>query len=417
MDIPRPELGRRKRLKTAIYSTAAGVVVIAATVVLGRLEPAAPSVPRASVVIDSVRQGEMLRRVRGPGNLVPREIRWIAAQTAGRVDRILVRPGAAVEADTVLVEMTNTDLMQQMDEARFALEGAEAELVDTDLRLKSQLLDMRAAAGLAHAEYEGARLKTEAERTLFAEGIVSEIDFRVSELSVEQLKLKMNIEDERLEQFSETMDAQLTGARTRVSQARTVFERRRDQVDSLEVRAGADGVLQEVQVEEGQQVVLGANIARVARPDDLKAELKISETQARDVQIGQRVDVDTRNGIVEGHVTRVDPAVQNGSVQVDVEFKGNLPRGARPDLSVDGTIEIERLDDVMYMGRPVYVQADSTVGLFRLEADGEHAVRVPVQVGRTSVSEVEIVQGLAVGDQVILSDTSSFGDYERIRLN
>jgi HlyD family secretion protein len=417
MDIPRPEFRQKRRIKTVIYSSAVGVVVIAATIALSRLEPAAPSVPRESVYFGTVHQGEMLVQRRGPGNLVPREIRWIPAQTAGRIERIIVRPGAIVEPDTVIVEMSNNDLLQQTEEAGFSLAAAEADLADTELRLKSQQLDQRAAVGVARAEYEGARLRAEADRQLFEDGIVSEIDYRVSELTVEQLRLRLEIEEERLDQFSATMDAQLSGARARVDQARNLHERRLEQIESLQVRAGVEGVLQEVQVEEGQQVTLGSNIARVARPDDLKAELRVPETQARDVLIGQRVDVDTRNGVVEGVVTRIDPAVQNGSVLVDVEFKEPLPRGARPDQSVDGTIEIERLDNVVYVGRPAYGQQDSSIRLFKVEADGEHAVRVPVQLGTASVSDVEIVEGLVPGDEVILSDTSSWEDYDRIRLN
>lgn len=417
MDIPRPDFKQKQRFKTVLYSSAAGIVVIAATVGLSRLEPAAPSVPRASVWIDTVREGEMLRQVRGPGRLVPREIRWIPAQTAGRVERILVRPGALVEPGTVLVEMSNTDLLQQTEEARFALEAAEADLVDTELRLKSQQLDARAAVGVARAEYEGARLKAEAEGELVEEGIVAAIDFRRSELLAEQLKLRLEIEEERLNQFSATMDAQLAAQRARVDQARNLYQRRLDQIESLEVVAGLEGVLQEVQVEEGQRVELGSNIARVARPDELQAELRIPETQARDVQIGQKVEVDTRNGVIEGLVTRIDPAVQSGTVQVDVELEGPLPRGARPDLSVDGTIEIERLEQVVYTGRPAYGQPDTTIGLFKLEPDGEHAVQVPVKLGRTSVNAVEIVQGLEPGDAVILSDISSWDDYDRIRLD
>lgn len=417
MDIPRPEFRTRRQRRIVITSVLAVLAVAAGAIALSRLEPAAPSVPRASVWIDTVQEGEMLRQVRGPGNLVPREIRWIPAQTSGRVERIVVRPGAVVKPDSVIVELSNPDLLQQTEEARFALAAAEADLADTELRLNSQQLDQRAAVGLARTEYEGARLRNEAQGQLFDDGIVSQIDYEVSKLSVEQLALRLEIEQERLSQFSATFDAQLSGSRARVDQARNLYERRLDQIASLNVVAGVGGVLQEVSVEEGQRVELGSNIARVARPDDLQAELRIPETQARDVQIGQRVDVDTRNGIVAGSVTRIDPAVQQGTVQVDVELHGALPRGARPDLSVDGTIEIERLEQVVYTGRPAYGQADTTVGLFKLEPGGEHAVRVPVQLGRTSVNAVEIIQGLGPGDEVILSDTSSWDDYDRIRLN
>lgn len=417
MDIPRPELKQKKRLRRILYGTVGVVLAIALTLGIGRLEPAAPSVPRASVWVDSVREGEMLRQVRGPGKLVPREIRWIPAQTAGRVERVIVRPGAVVEPDTVLVEMSNTELLQQTEEARFALEAAEADLADTELRLRTQQLDQRAALGVARAEYEGARLQAEAEGQLAEEGIVPLIQYQRSELLAEQLRLRMEIEQERLGQFSATMDAQLAAQRARVDQTRNAYERRLEQVRSLQVKSGLAGVLQEVQVEEGQRLELGANIARVARPDELQAELRIPETQARDVLLGQAVDVDTRNGIIKGFVTRIDPAVQAGTVQVDVELKGPLPRGARPDLSVDGTIEIERVPHAVFTGRPVYGQADTTVGLFKLVDNGEFAVRVPVQLGRTSVNAVEILQGLELGDEVILSDTSSWDDYDRIRLD
>jgi HlyD family secretion protein len=417
MDIPRPERRRRKRLRQTALGGGIVLALIAVTVVLARLEPAAPSVARASVWVDSVREGEMLRQVRGPGVLVPREIRWIAAQTDGRVERVLVRAGAAAEPETVLVELSNPDLIQQTEEARFAVEAAEAELTEMKLRLRGQQLDQRAALALASAEYEGARLQAEAEQSLVEDGIVPMITFQRSELLAGQLEIRVEIEQERFEQFAASMGAQIASQRARVEQARNVYQRRLDQVASLQVRAGISGVLQQVLVEEGQRVSLGANIARVARPDELQAELQIAETQARDVQLGQRVSVDTRNGIVEGVVTRIDPAVRSGTVQVDVELVGKLPRGARPDLSVDGTIEIERLAHVAFTGRPVYGQPDSTISLFKLVEDGRYAVRVPVQIGRTSVNAVEILQGLAPGDQVILSDTSAWDEYDRIRLN
>jgi HlyD family secretion protein len=417
MDIPRPEFRQKKLKRQLSYGAVAAVVVVLLVVGLAQLEPAVPSVPRAALWFDTVREGEMLRQVRGPGRLVPREIRWVPAQTAGRVERVVVRPGALVEFDTILVEMSNTDLLQQTEERRFALEAAEAEYADTVQRLKTQQFDQRAAVGVARAEYEGARLQSEAERELAENGIVSAIQFQRTQLLTEQLRIKLEIEEERLNQFSATMDAQLTAQRARVDQARNRLTRLVEQVESLEVRAGMTGVLQEIRVEEGQRVELGANIARVARPDELQAELRIPETQARHVQLGQHTDIDTRNGIVMGNVIRIDPAVQGGTVLVDVELEGPLPRGARPDLSVDGTIEIERLDDVVYTGRPAYGQADSTIYLFKVSEDGDVAVRVPVQIGRTSVNSVEIVQGLEPGDEVILSDTSSWDDYERIRLD
>jgi HlyD family secretion protein len=417
MDIPRPEAKRKKRIRQAAFGGGAAVILVLVTIFVAQLEPAAPTVDSDTVWTDKVREGEMLRQTRGPGTLVPREIRWIAAQTDGRVDRVVVRPGAAVEPDTVLVEMSNPDLMQQTEEARFALEAARAEFTDTELRLKNQELDQRAALGAARADYESARLQAEAENDLADEGIVSAIDARRSELLAEQLKLRLEIEEERLTQFSKTLDAQLALQRARLEQVRNAYERRVEQVESLQVRAGLAGVLQRVEVEEGQRVALGANIARVARPDELMAELQVPETQARDVQIGQRVDVDTRTGIVEGRVIRIDPAAQAGTVQVDVELIGELPRGARPDMSVDGTIELERLPHVVFVGRPTYAQANSTISVFKVIEGGSHAVRVPVETGAMSVNSVEIVQGLVPGDEIILSDTSAWEDNDRIRLN
>lgn len=417
MDIPRPDFRKKQQLRTVLYSGAVLIAVVAATVFLSRLEPAAPTVPRASVWIESVSQGEMLRQVRGPGNLVPSEIRWISAQTAGRVERIVVKPGAAVTPDTIIVEMSNPDLLQQTEEARFALEAAEADLVDTELRLRSEQLDQRAAVGIAKAEHEGAILEAEARKELYRDGIVAGLDYQRAERLALQAQLRLEVEEDRQAKFAEMMEAQIASQKVRVDQAKNALQRRLDQVRALNVVAGVEGVLQEISVEAGQRVELGSNIGRVARPDELLAELRIPETQARDVQLGQRVDVDTRNGVVEGVVTRIDPAVSNGTVLVDVEFVGELPRGARPDLSVDGTIEIERLESVVYTGRPAYGQADTTIGLFKLEADGEYAVRVPVDLGRTSVNAVEIIQGLVPGDKVILSDTSSWDDYDRIRLN
>jgi len=417
MDIARPELKQRKRNRRILIGAAVVVIALLVTVGLARLEPAAPTVARASVWVDTVREGEMLRQVRGPGVLAPREIRWVAAQTDGRVERIVVQPGAVVDPDTVVIEMSNPDLVQQTEEARYAVEAAEAEFTETELRLNSEQLDLRADVADARAEYESARLQAEAEKELSAKGIVAVVQYRRSELLAEQRRIRLEIEEERLRQFAASMDAQTASQRARLEQERNTYQRRLAQVDSLQVRAGIGGVLQQVPVEEGQRVTLGANIARVARPDDLQAELRIAETQARDVRIGQHVDVDTRNAIVEGRVIRIDPAVQAGTVQVDVELVGELPRGARPDLSVDGTIEIERLDHVVFTGRPAYGQSHSTVSLYKLTNDGRDAIRVPVQLGRSSVNSIEIVQGLVPGEQVILSDTSAWDDHERIRLN
>ncbi|HVS23815.1 MAG TPA: efflux RND transporter periplasmic adaptor subunit [Gammaproteobacteria bacterium] len=415
MDIPRPELKRKKRMRQAGFAAVGVLVIGVATLGVMRLEPAAPSVARGSVWVDSVRQGEMLREVRGPGTLVPRTIRWIGAQTDGRVERVVVRPGATVAADDVLVEMSNPELVQETEEARYAVVQAKAELAELKLTLENKQLDQKAALASARAEYEGQRLQAEAEKQLG--NIVPQIQYQRSELLAGQLMVKRDVEQERLDQFAASMQAQLAVRQARVEQARNAYERKRVRFESLMVHAGIAGVVQEVLVEEGQLVMIGANIARVAPPNDLRAELRVPETQARDVLPDQLVHVDTRNGIVDGRVTRIDPAVQSGTVQVDVDFTGPLPRGARPDLSVDGTIEIERLPNVIYTGRPAYGQPNTTISLFKLVDGGSYAIRVPVEIGHTSVNAVEILRGLGVGDQVILSDTSAWGDHERIRLN
>ncbi len=414
MDIPRPENKRRKRIRQAVIGGVTAVVLVAITVGLAQLEPAAPSVERDTLWIQPVKQGEMLRQVRGPGTLVARDIRWISAQSAGRVERVIVRPGAVVEPDTVIVELSNPDLMRQAEEARYALEAGKAELTELELNLRSQQLDQRAAVASARAAYEGARLQAEAER---GSTVVAALQVRRSELLAEQLKTALDVAQERLDQFAASMAAQVAARRARLAGDQNAYERVLEQVDALQVRAGIAGVLQRVEVEEGGQVQLGANIARVARPDELQAELKVSETQARDVQIGQIVDVDTRNGVVAGVVTRIDPAVVEGTVQVDVELTGKLPRGTRPDQSVDGTINIERIPNAIQTGRATNSQANSTISLFKVVDEGRYAVRVPVQIGRTSVNSIEILQGLVPGDEVILSDTSAFEDNDRIRLN
>ncbi len=416
MDIVRPELKRKKQIKRAIWA-AGGVLGLAiVAVALARLEPAAPKVERAAVWTDTVKRGEMLRQVRGPGVLVPREIRWIAATTDARVDRVLVKPGAAVEPGTVLVEMSNPELAQQVQEVRSQLVAAEADFAALEVQLQSQVLDQRATLAQARSDFEGARLQVEAEAELVQDGIIPRVQYKRSQLLAEQLKIRVDIEQERSDQFKNSVNAQLRAERARIDQLENMLALREEQLAGLQVKAGIDGVLQELTVEEGQRLTPGQNIARVARPDTLMAELRIAETQAKDVQLGQHVDVDTRNGIVAGEVMRIDPRVANGTVQVDVELTGELPRGARPDLSVDGTILIERLDDVLYVGRPAYGQPESTVSLFRLDPIEGTAARVPVELGRSSVNVIEVRQGLTQGDTVILSDTSAWDDHDRIRL-
>ncbi len=417
MDIIREDLKQKRQRKRWITGVITAGALLAVFILLSGLEPAAPSADRASVFIDSVKRGEMLRQVRGPGVLVPKEIRFISAASQGRVERVLVKPGAVVEADTVLVEMSNPELLQANEEARWALNAAEADFVSRTVTLENDVLNQRARLAEVRGDYASARLTADAEGELVQDNIISEIQWKRSELLAEQLKERLEIETERTEKMRDAMQAQLRAEQARIEQFRNQLKLRAELVEGLKVRAGIAGVLQELTVEEGQQVTIGTDIARVARPDLLIAELRVAETQAKDILLGQPVNIDTRNGIVAGHVLRIDPAVRNGTVQVDVELDGELPRGARPDLSVDGTIEIDRLENVLYVGRPAFGQADSTVSLFKLRKEEGDAVRVQVQLGKTSVNVVEILGGLQEGDQVILSDTSVWDDYDRIKLD
>lgn len=415
MDIARPELKQRKQRRRMLFGALALVLVAGAGIGLARLGPALPSVDQSSVLVDTVKRGELLREVRGPGTLVPKEIRWISAETAARVERIVVKPGAAVEADTILLELSNPELQDQLLAAESAVTAAESDLAAKRTELKSRLLDEQAALAAANAEYASSRMQAEAEKPLAEKGIIPAVQYKRTLITLDQLKLRVGIERQRVAEFQRNIDAQVAAEKARLDQLANTRELRRRQADALHVRAGIAGVLQRVPLEEGQQVSAGTNLARVARPGDLMAELRIAETQAKDVLLEQRVRIDTRNGIVDGRVLRVDPAVQNGSVQVDVELTGTLPTGARPDLSVDGTIEIARLPDVLNVGRPAFGQPDSEVRLFRVGEDGI-ATRVPVRLGKASVNRVEIQGGLEVGDRVLLSDTSAWDQYDRIRL-
>ncbi|MBI2396448.1 MAG: HlyD family efflux transporter periplasmic adaptor subunit [Xanthomonadales bacterium] len=416
MDISRPDLKQKKRRRQFVYVGAGILTLIAIAFGLYAIEPAAPKVARAQVWIDAVKRGEMKREVRGPGTLVPKDVRWIAAETTARVDRFLVKPGALVSADTVIMELSNPEVMDQLLAARSEVTAAEADHAALRMNLESQALDQRANMAGIEADYESARLQAEAEADLNQKGIISDINFRRSELTAERLKVRLDIEQERIAKFKDTMSAQLAAGRARIEQLRNTLALRERQADSLKLKAGIDGVLQQVPVEVGQQVAPGTNLARVARPDVLIAELRIPETQAKDVLVGQKVAVDTRNGIVEGLVARIDPAVLNGTVQVDVDLVGALPAGARPDLSIDGTIEIERLADVLYVGRPAYGQPQSDTTLFRVDAKSGIATRVPVKLGRASVTVIEVSRGLAEGDQVVLSDTEQWDKYDRLKL-
>jgi HlyD family secretion protein len=416
MDIARPELKQRKRRRQVVIGGAILLAVIAAAAGLMALGPAMPSVERSSVLVDTVKRGELLREVRGPGTLVPKEIRWIAAETSARVERVLVKPGAQVEPDTVILELSNPEVDDQLLAATAALTAAQSDLAAKRTELKSRLLDQQAAEAQARTDYETARMQAESEKSVAEKGIIPAVQYRKSLVVLEQLKYRVDIEQQRVAEFRRNISAQLAAEQARLDQLANTRELRQRQADGLKVRAGIAGVLQRVPVEEGQQVAGGNNLARVARPGDLMAELRVAETQAKDIVIGQPARIDTRNGIVDGKVLRVDPAVQNGTVQVDVELDGALPPGARPDLSVDGTIEIERLADVLYVGRPAFGQPEAEVRLFKVDADNV-AARVPVQLGRSSVNLIEIRNGLQVGDRVILSDTSAWDQSDKIRLN
>ena len=416
MDKPRPSQARKKRIKRIVYGTLVLSMGLLITLGLSRLKPAAPRVDRATVYIDSVQRGEMLRQVRGLGKLVPEEIRWIAATTQGLVERIVVLPGVEVTPDTILVELSNPDLEQSTLDVELQIQAAEADLANLRVQLESNLLNQQAGAANVEANYTQARLQYEADAELAKEGLIADLPLKLSKVRSEQGLEATRLEKMRLDIASKAADAQIVAQQARINQLTALHKLRLSNLDKLKVRAGISGVLQQVPVEVGDQLSPGTRIARVAEPGRLKAELNIAETQAKDIQTGQFASIDTRNGIIEGTVIRIDPAVLSGTVKVDIRLDGELPRGARPDLSVDGTVEIERLEDVLYVGRPAYGQANSLVGIFVLNAEGE-AVRRQVRLGRTSVSTMEIVDGLNVGDEVILSDMSAWDAFDRVQLN
>ncbi len=418
MDIQRPAaVAQQKKRKRILIGVAAVLAVAGVSVALARLKPAAPTVERSTVWVDTVKRGAMLRQVRGLGTLVPVDEarRWLPSATQGRVERIILRPGAQVTADTVILELADPQLQQQKLEAETQLRAAEADLASLRARLDTERLNQKSAAATVESDYEQARLEREVNEDLAKDGLVSNLVLKQSTVRAESLRTRANLEKERITVTEESVRAQILAQQARVDQLRTLYALRSQQVDQLRVRAGMSGVLEQVPVEVGQQVAPGTNVARVADPNRLKAELRIAETQARDLAIGQVASVDTRNGIIPGKVVRIDPAAQNGTVTVDVELTGELPRGARPDLSVDGTVELERLDNVLYVGRPAFGQENSAVGLFRLDASGE-AARTQVQLGRSSVNTIEIKGGAKEGDQLVLSDMSAWDAFDRVRL-
>ena len=417
VDVPRPKGVRNRRLRKAAgaFVVLAGIALI--TYGVSRLKPAAPRVELATFYVGTVKRGEMLRQVRGLGTLVPEDVRVVAASTEGRVERIYVQPGEQVTAGTVLLELSNPQLQQAAVDVEYQIKAAAAELNNIRVRLESERMSQQSTVATAQSEYSQARMQLEVDEKLAAEGLVPALQLRLSRTRVEELANRFNIEKQRLGMSSQAKQAQLATQQARIEQLGALASLSRSQVSSLRVVAGTNGVLQQVSVEVGQQVAPGTNLARVADQTTLKATLQIPETQVRDVQLGQLAQIDTRtSGIIEGRVQRIDPAVQQGTVPVDVQLIGGLPQGARPDLSVDGTIELERLENVLYVGRPAFGGAQSTINLFRIEEGGRFAVRVPVKLGRSSVNTVEVLEGLREGDQVILSDTSQWDSYSRLEL-
>jgi len=417
VDIVRPEVKKQKKMRRIAYIAAALVLIPLVTYGLSRLKPAAPSVDRATVWTDAVKRGPMLREVRGLGTLVPETIRLIPAVTDGRVEQRHLLPGVPVQANTVIFDLSNPELEQAALDAEYALKGAQAALENTKAQLQNQLMDRRAQAAGIRSAYHTADLQWHNNQKLFELGLVADFVLKTSEVQAQELEKQNEIAEKQVQTFADSIAAQVAVQQANVDQKRALYELKRSQLEQLHVRPGIDGVLQELDVEVGQKVTQGTVLARVAQPTHLKAQLKIAETQAKDLVIGQKASIDTHNGLIAGHVARIDPAVQNGTVTVDVSLEGALPQGARPDLSVEGTIEIERLADVLYVGRPVHGEANSTVGLFKLVDDGKEAVRTQVQLGRTSVNTVEIVKGLQIGDQVILSDMSAWDNFDRVKLN
>jgi multidrug efflux pump subunit AcrA (membrane-fusion protein) len=416
MDMANPTLKLRKRRRLRLIAAAITVLVAALLVLWLRLGPALPRADRASLWIDTVQRGDMLQEIRATGTLVPRTSRWLAAATAAQVDRILVWPGTVVTPDTVLMTLANPEVQDSLRNARAQVAAARADVAARRAELQSQLLDHRSALAQAQADYASAKVKADADAKAVARHLIPEVRYEQEQIALAQLKNRMQVEQQRVRAFGGSMQAQLDAVQAKLLQQQSNLQLRQRQADALQVRAGIAGVLQEVAVQEGAQVAAGANLARVARTDVLIARLQVPEVQAKDVLMGMTVNVDTHDGVIPGRVERIDPAVRDGSVRVDVTLAGGLPPGARPDLSVDGRIRIAELHDVLSVGRPALAAAGSDLSLFRLEPDGDTATRVPVRIGSASVDRVQVLRGLKTGDKVILSDTSQWDKYGRIKL-
>jgi len=418
MDIARPEFKERKRRRQVAIAAVVIMVVAALTVVVYRLRPAAPTVERGTVWTDSVKRGSMLRQVRGIGSLVPSQesVLQIPAETEATIIRIRMLPGSLVHSDSVLVEMSDPQVEQAAVDAHLQWKAAEAEYQSQRMKLESDLMNQKAGAATVKADYNQTQLQSQTDKALFDLGVISGLAYKASKSKADELTIRNGLEDQRLDSTQKAIDAQLSQIQAKVDQMRVLAELKQKQLDALKVRAKIEGVLVELPLHVGQHVTPGTMLAKVVQPNHLMAELKVAETQARDVQIGEPASVDTHNGVITGSVMRVDPSVQNGTVTVDVKLVGELPKGARPDLSVDGTIDLERLDNVLYVGRPAFGQENSTISLFRLDGDGRDATRVPVKVGRASVNSIQVIEGLHEGETVVLSDMSRWDNTDRIRL-
>jgi HlyD family secretion protein len=417
MDIKRPPKSKiKKKIRNAVMIVVGVAGIGGITYGLTKLKPAAPTLESSTAVIETVKRGEMVRDVRGNGTLVPEITRFIPAPAEGRVEKILLQAGVEVDPSTVIVELTNPQMEQQATDADFQVKAAEADEENLKVRLESDTMTQKAAIATINSQYSQAKLQLDADEVLAKQGLVADLVLKISRVNVQDLANRLKVEQERLAVNSKSTRAQLNAANSRLQQLRALARLKREQVDALHVRAGTGGVLQQVSVQVGQQVTPGFNIARVADPASLKAVLRVAETQIKDVRIGQPVVVDTRNGLIQGQVSRIDPAAREGTFEIDASLVGPLPQSARPDLSVDGTIELERLKDVLKVGRPAFGQAQQTIGMFVLTPDGTEAERRTVKLGRNSVSQIEILEGLKEGDRVIISDTSALDSYNRIRV-
>ena len=422
MDVPRKDAARRKWIRRIVVTAVLLVVVPAVSIMIGRLQPAAPVVEWSSIWPDQVKRGPMLRQERGLGTLVAEEVLYIPAVTDGRVEKIHVRPGTEVRPDTLLVTLSNPELMQTMVDWEFQVKMAEAQYKDLKVQLASQTLTQRADLARIETDASQATLRFNRDESLYKEGLLIELTYKISKSNAEDLARRVELEKERLKIRKDAVEAQLAVSQASIDKLKAMLELKRSQVEQLKVKAGVVGVLQELpgptvnsQLQEGQRLSVGTVIAKVAQPSKLKAELKIAETRIKDIAYGQLAQIDTRNGIIPGRVSRIDPAAKEGTFLVDVKLEGALPAAARPDLSVDGTIEIEKLADVMFVGRPAFGQPNSTVSMFKIDPDERGAQRVQVKFGRTSVTTIEVLEGLRVGDKVVLSDMSTWDSHERVQ--